>query len=212
MRLRRASYGSAPPLNCGVRRMGFFKSSSTRLLPCSGKYSALPPRALHDRRDALNRLLKYKHQVEFRVAVYFYGDQAILATTTTGAYETGQPVKLPTDVTDEKLGVAIYDLMLECYSHEPRVRRQGDIVTLSDWVVYVASGAKTGRRFEEQSTYVSVRTVNSAIIVEASRFKPPSRTYVGQELNFAEEPAVLGASVRSVVRTLRFLDAHDALK
>jgi hypothetical protein len=189
--------------------MSFFRLSRSRVLPPSGRYAALPPRCLADRRDAINKMLRLAQPLELRVAVYFYGQHCILASATTGISEAGQPVKLPPDAADEDLGLAILDLLLRCHSEEPADARESK---LSDWAVFVASGAKSGRVFEERCTYVSVRTANLALVIEASRRSPPSPIYVGQELSITPDaPSTLGAAVRRAVAALRLLEAHDAV-
>lgn len=75
----------------------------------------------------------------------------------------------------------------------------------------VASGARSGRVFEEKSTYLAIETVNSALRIHASRRKPPSAVYIGQDHSLAVGSEELGASVRNLVSIVRRLDSENAL-
>jgi hypothetical protein len=175
-----------------------------KLLPPPGAYDDLPPRCLMDRRDALREISLHSGMpAELRAVVYAYGSKCFLASATTGIQEAGPVRLLAADVTDEQLGLAVLDLLLQCQAHEP-----GDSST---WPVYVESGAKSMRAFEEASVFVQIRTVNTAIRFEASRRKPPSETYIGRMHAITVEPARVGGSLRAIVSTVRLLDSQDAL-
>jgi hypothetical protein len=171
------------------------------------RYRDLQPRCLIDRRSTLNDALSYKQTVELRVAVYAYAEEAFLVSATTGICEAGPPRKLAFSDDNEALGHAILDALLECYAHP----KPSPDSTLKEWSVFAASGAKTGKAFESRCTYISVRTVNTAMIVEASRRSPPSDLYVGQGVPITCDPEDLGRSVRRVVIALRLLDSQDVL-
>lgn len=177
-----------------------------KLLPAPGRYRDLEPRSIHDRRELLNGLLRHSPRIELRVALYACGEDCYLISATTSIAEAGTPIKLPIAASDSELGYAIFDLLLQCYAH--RVTADG---LLENWAVFVASGEKVGKSFRKKSTYVSVKTANSAIIVEASRCFPPSSIYVGEQLSIGCDPDKLGSVVKNLVRTLRFLDSQDAL-
>jgi hypothetical protein len=160
-----------------------------------------------DRREALNQMLRYSQRVELRVAIYAYGQECFLISATTGITEAGDPIKLPFVASDSDLGHAIYDQLLECYAHFIDTAD----ASLKNWAVFVASGAKTGKAFESRCTYVTVETVNTALVIEASRRSPPSATYVGRQHSITCDPEILGATVKKLVSTLRLLDSRDAL-
>ncbi|WP_037247225.1 hypothetical protein [Rhodoferax saidenbachensis] len=160
-----------------------------------------------DRRETLNEMLRHWQQIELRVAIYAYGEECFLISATTGTAEAGAPIKLQFTAADSDLGHAIYDLLLQCYAH-PKDAADG---SLKNWAVFAASGAKTGKAFESKCTYVTAKTINTAIVVEAIRRSPPSDTYVGQQLSITGAPAVLGSAVKKLVATLRLLDSQDAL-
>ena len=151
-------------------------------------------------------MLRHSQRVELRVALYAYGEDCFLISATSGITEAGAPIKLPFTTNDSDLGHAVYDLLLQCYAH-PKDTADG---SLSNWAVFGASGAKTGKSFETKSTYVVVKTFNMAIIVEASRRSPPSEVYVGRQLSITSDPAKLGAAVKKLVVTLRLLESQDA--
>lgn len=178
-----------------------------QLLPSPGRYRDLEPRSLVDRRDALNQMLRHSQRIELRVAIYAYGNECFLISATTGITEAGEPVKLSFSATDSDLGHAVYDQLLGCYAHFKDMANS----SLKDWAAFTASGAKTGKAFESKSTYVTVETIHMALIIEAKRRSPPSDTYVGQRLSITCDPAVLGATVKKLVSSLRLLDSQDAL-
>lgn len=177
-----------------------------KLLPAPGRYRDLEPRSISDRRDLLNELLRYSSRIELRVALYAYNEDCYLISATTSIAEAGSPIKLPITASDSELGYAIFDLLLQCYAYP--VTADG---LLENWAVFVASGEKVGKSFRKKSTYVSVKTVNSAIIVEASRCFPPSSIYVGEQLSIGCDPDKLGGVVKHLVKTLRFLVSQNAL-
>ena len=178
-----------------------------KLLTPSGSYRDLPPRCLADRRDALNELLHSKLWIELRVAIYAYANDCWLLSATSGISEAGEPVRLSYDASNNDLGNEILDLLLRCYAH-PVASSDG---SLEHWAVFRASGAKSGRSFERASTYVSIRTMNSGIVINANRRQPPSELYVGQTLSITPDPEELGRAVKKVVDTVRLLDSQGAL-
>jgi hypothetical protein len=166
------------------------------------------PRSFLDRRDEINAKLRSKRQIELRVALYTFGEEAYIACATSGFSEAGTPVKLPFLVSNEDLGQTVRELLLQTYLHSAPSHTEAK---LSDWPAYAASGAKSGRAFEEQCTYLSVETVNTALRVHASRRKPPSSVYIGQDHSLAVDPEELGASIRNLVSIVRRLDPQNAL-
>ncbi|WP_431095329.1 hypothetical protein [Polaromonas aquatica] len=168
----------------------------------------LTPRSFLDRRDEINAKLRSKRQIELRVALYAFGEEALIACATSGFSEAGTPVRLPFSVSNDDLGQAVRELLLQTYLHP--VPSHTD-AKLSDWPAFVVSGAKSGRAFEENCTYLSVETVNTALRIHASRRKPPSAVYIGQDHSLAVDSEELGASIRNLVSIVRRLDSQDAL-
>ena len=68
--------------------------------------------------------------------------------------------------------------------------------------MFRASGAKTGKSFEEKSTYVSVKTRNLAIVIEGTRRRPRSDIYVGSLVT--RDPAKLGGAVKNLLQLSDF--------
>jgi len=168
----------------------------------------ITPRDFLDRRDAVNAKLRASRQIELRVALYAFAEESFIACATTGFSESGSPVKLSFSVSDEDLGQTVRELLLQTYVHPAPSHTDAK---LADWPAYVASGAKSGRVFEEKSTYVSIETVNTAVRVHASRRKPPSAVYIGQDHSLAVSSEELGASIRNLVSIVRRLDSENAL-
>lgn len=168
----------------------------------------LTPRTFLERRDAINAKLRANRQIELRMALYAFAEESFNACATTGFSEAGNPVKLPFSVSDEDLGQAVRELLLNTYLHPAPSHTDAK---LADWPAYVASGARSGRVFEEKSTYLAIETVNSALRIHASRRKPPSAVYIGQDHSLAVGSEELGASVRNLVSIVRRLDSENAL-
>nr|WP_315467690.1 hypothetical protein [uncultured Undibacterium sp.] len=172
------------------------------------QHREITPRNFLDRRDEINAKLQANHQIELRVALYVFGEVAFIACATTGISETGTPLKLPFSVTDEDLGQSIRELLLQTYLHPAPSYIDAK---LSDWPAYIASGAKSGRAFEEKSTYLSIETVNTALRLHASRRRPTSSVYIGQDHSLNVDSDELGKSIRKLVSIVRLLDSQNAL-
>lgn len=172
------------------------------------QYREITPRDFLDRRDEINAKLPSNRQIELRAAVYAYGDEAYIACATTGFSEAGAPVKLPFSSPNEDLGQAVRELLLQTYLHPAPSHTEAKV---SDWPVYLVSGAKSARAFEEKCTYLSVQTVNTALRVQAARRKPPSAVYIGQDHSLGVDSEELGASIRNLVSLVRRLDSENAL-
>lgn len=168
----------------------------------------LTPRHFLDYRDAINAKLKATRQIELRVALYAYAQEAYIVSATTGISEAGVPIKVPFAGAAEKLGRTVREMLLQTHLH-PAPSYQD--AKLSDWPAYVLSGAKTGRAFEEKSVYLSVETRNTALCVRAQQRKPLSPIYVGQDHSLNVDSEELGKSLQYLVSTVRLLDSQGAL-
>ncbi|MBX3628175.1 MAG: hypothetical protein KF892_24405 [Rhizobacter sp.] len=170
--------------------------------------SELTPRDFLDYRDAINARLKATRQIELRVAVYAYAQEAYIVSATTGFSEAGAPVKVPFAGADEELGRTVRKLLLQTHMHPAPSHREAK---LSDWAAYVLSGAKTGRAFEEKSVYLSVDTRNTALCIRAQQRRPPSPIYVGHDHSFNVDSEELGKSIQNLVSIVRLLASQGAL-
>ncbi len=108
--------------------------------------------------DAMKRLKN-----RLRAAVYLYESKFIICSIS-GFTEYGEPVVLEEDVSDEDLGRAVCDALL-AYKRDNPPGRNAD--RLADWGAFRASGAKSGKAFENNSWYVYVRTINTVFRMEA---------------------------------------------
>ena len=97
---------------------------------------------------------------ELRARLYLYDDSQLLISSVSGIAETGLVTVLTSDVDDEVLGLAVCDHLLAFQRRSPENLRDD---RLADWAVYRASGAKSGKRFEEKAWMVMIDTINSAI-------------------------------------------------
>jgi hypothetical protein len=113
-------------------------------------------REIADKRKELNS--------ELRASLYLYDDSKFIICTIAGNTEYGEPIVLDLNISDDELGKSICDKLLE---FNPKNIARHTETKLSDWEAYNASGAKTGKAFENKSFYVYIRTINSAITIEA---------------------------------------------
>ena len=169
---------------------------------------ALTPRDFISRRDEINKKLKANRQLELRTTLYAYSEESFIICATTGISEAGKPSVLPFNVSNENIGHTIKELLMQTYLHPAPPHTEKN---LSDWPAYIASGAKSGRLFEEKSVYVSIQTINTALRIEATRRKPHSEVdiVISHSLNIDNEQ--LGATVRKLVSIVKFLDSHNVI-
>ena len=120
----------------------------------------LPDQSTREIADAKTRL-----GTELRAAIYLYNEDKFIVCSIAGISEFGDPVVLDANVTDEELGLALCDKLLEFQS---KTEQDLSKLKLDDWAAYKVSGAKTGKAFEQKCIYLYVRTVNSAINIEAA--------------------------------------------
>lgn len=165
-------------------------------------------RDLLDRRDQINRELKATVQVELRTVLYAYNEQHFIVCSTTGISEAGEPAVLTFDVGDQELGAVVLSKLLETYVFPKPAYKENK---LADWPAFRASGAKTGRAFEENSIYITVATVNTGLRVEARPRLQMSGIYVGIPHSVAVRPEELGSTIHTLVSTVALLGQHLVL-
>jgi hypothetical protein len=145
---------------------------------------------------------------ELRAALYFYNERLFIASAITGVTEAGSPVVLTVDDTDDALGLAICDKLLEFDRHSPRGRE----AKLADWQSFTVSGAKTGKYFEANSIYFTIKTVNTAICLEARpRVSLRPEFHAGAQLSVGAEHERLGAAVRRLILAVKALRQASVL-
>lgn len=76
----------------------------------------ITPRHYLDRREEIKSKLGAPRQMELRVALYAFREEAFIACATTGIREAGPPVKLAYAVANEDLGQAVRELLLQTYT------------------------------------------------------------------------------------------------
>lgn len=101
---------------------------------------------------------------ELRAALYLYNDEKFIVSSIQGISEYGDPIVLDADTSDEALGEAACNKLLD---FDPKCKDMSKS-KLCDWAAYNVSGAKSGRIFNSKSIYISIETVNSAIIINAA--------------------------------------------
>lgn len=159
-------------------------------------------RGLANRRELIVKVLKKKYQNELRASLYIFQNELILVSATTLIVETGTPAVLPISATDEAIGTAVIDKLLECCAipYEPNIEKK-----ISEWPCYVSSGAKSIRYFEENSIRIGIETINSAIQIEAKPVTTNKNLFVGASHSLGCAPQELGASIRLLFETVSLL-------
>ena len=165
---------------------------------------ASPDRSAVEINDAKARLGK-----ELRAVLYLYADSKYLVSSTSSIVETGAPTVLDLSVPDDQIGLAICNKLLDAWRHDPGNLRE---YSQDAWQVLKASGAKSGRQFEENSVYMNIETVNSAIRFQASyRLTLRPAFHAGAVLSNAAEHEEIGATVRRLVVAVKALREADIL-
>ncbi|MDJ0711530.1 MAG: hypothetical protein QNJ14_14155 [Woeseiaceae bacterium] len=123
------------------------------------KDRVLAQRSTREIADATKRL-----KTGLSAAVYLYDESSFIICSIAGNTEYGEPIVLGEDASNEDLGRAVCDALLAFKRDNPPGRNTD---TLADWAAFQASGAKTGKAFESNSWYVSVRTIRTAIRMSA---------------------------------------------
>ena len=156
-----------------------------------------PERSTRELMDARKR-----NRSELRASIYRYKDKIILCAVA-GNTETGEPLVLATDASDEQLGLALCDQLLQYTPKEDQNRPKS---TLSNWEAYKASGAKSARSFEENAMFVYVMTINTAINIEAAPRVSNEQELVAQcSISNGRNHAEMGVAVRKAIRAAEVL-------
>lgn len=157
-----------------------------------------PQRSTRELMDARKR-----KRCELRASVYFYSNARFIVCCIADITEYGEPIVLDADVPDERLGLAVCDQLL---NYETRNKRHHSKSTLDDWAAYKASGAKSGRSFEDNCTFVYVTTVNTAIVIEAApRVTNAQELAARCSIPNGRTHDEIGAAVRKAIKASRVL-------
>lgn len=156
-----------------------------------------PERSTRELMDTRKRL-----RSELRASIYRYKNKFILCSIA-GNTEYGEPLLLATEVSDEQLGLALCDQLLRYRSTEIRNRSKS---TLSNWAAFKTSGANSARSFEEHAMFVYVKTINTAIIIEAAPRVSNEKELVAQcSVSNGRVHAEIGAAVRKAIKAAEVL-------
>lgn len=145
---------------------------------------------------------------ELRAALYFYDSSKFIVSAITGIVEVGEPVVVLATESDANLGRAICDKLLE-HGHHPAPQSLRD-QKLGDWGAFRASGAESGKQFENNSVFVHVRTINQVIAFEARpRVTLEQNLFVGTTLSASH--VELGAGLRKAIGAVGVMRAAGLL-
>lgn len=158
-------------------------------------------REIADKRKDLNS--------ELLASIYLYKDSKFIICAIAGHTEHGEPFVLDVNISDDELGKSICDKLLE---FQKKNLFPNTDTKLSDWEAYNVSGASTGKAFENNSIYVYIRTINSAISMEA-------RPRVTNEKDLSALCTVsngrlhveIGAAARKAINAVKLLREAGAL-
>ena len=157
----------------------------------------------HSVREITDR--KKKLGSELYAAAYLYRDETFILSAISDITEYGELSIFETDVSNDELGQTLCDKLIayrtrRISASNPKARYEG-------WAAYQASGAKSGRAFEENSIFALVKTVNTAICIHASpRLSNHPELEALISLSNARAHTEIGAGLR------RAIDAAKALR
>lgn len=152
---------------------------------------------------------KRSRRCELCASLYLYNNEKLIVCSIAGNTEHGEPAVLDVNESDEILGLTLCDKLLEFQPREDRGRPQHK---LEDWAAYAISGAKTGKAFKNNSIYVYVSTVNTAIRIEATPIVTNERDLKALcVLSNGQSHTEIGAAIRKAVEAVRLLRNAGAL-
>jgi len=107
---------------------------------------------------------------DLHAQAYFFNKRRVfIISAVSGSYETGTPSVLPEAVSDEELGRVICDHLLEFDIKTPSGL---NFRKMTEWPVFVASGASSVASFQSQSWGIAVTTIgDNSVHVDVSPMK-----------------------------------------
>jgi hypothetical protein len=158
-------------------------------------------REIADTRERLNS--------ELRASIYLYDDSKFIICAIACDTEHGEPIVLEVNASDDELGRSICDKLLE---FNPKNLARHTEAKLSDWKAYGVSGAKSGKAFERKSYFVYIKTVNSAITIEANpRVTNEKDLSALCTISSGRLHIEIGAAVRKAINAAKLLRDAGAL-
>lgn len=155
----------------------------------------------HSAREILN--LREKLGTELRASLYLYNEEKFIICAIAGFAEHGSPEVLDIDTSDDALGLALCDKLLE---FKPEGEFSGASRKLTDWAAFKSSGAKTVKSFENNSVFVYVRTANTAIDMEAApRVTLEKELKARYVLSNGSSHSEIGRAIRKVIKAANVL-------
>lgn len=169
-------------------------------------------RGLHSRRELIRK--KYPNSLvyqELRAVLYLYHAK-IFVTATTSIMECGEVINLDfLNASDEEIGNAIYDKLLEYYSISPDILNK-TIMKPSDWPVFKASKAKTLKEFRANAIRFEIKTINSALLIQCKYVESTNQgEHVGACISLGPEATELGRKIRKLAAMLSKLREMEML-
>lgn len=169
-------------------------------------------RGLHSRRELIRK--KYPNSLvyqELRAVLYLYHAK-IFVTATTSIMECGEVINLDfLNASDEEIGNAIYDKLLEYYSISPDILNK-TIMKPSDWPVFKASKAKTLKEFRANAIRFEIKTINSALLIQCKYVESTNQgEHVGAYISLGPEATELGRKIRKLAAMLSKLREMEML-
>lgn len=139
---------------------------------------------------------------ELRAVIYFYDEKKYIVSAVAGISEYGSPTIIDVSDSDETIGLAVCDKLLE---FKQRTEKNAFKAKLDDWASYKSSGSKTGKSFELKSIYISVSTVNTAIQFKAAPRISNEKSLKAVCFNSNGNHAEIGSAVRKSIKASQVL-------
>lgn len=171
----------------------------------------IPVRVLSDR--SVRELVDYRDSAGHELSAHIYylpGSRFIVAPISGVAphVETREVTALEDTCSDEELGRAVCDNLLWHERATPSNLRDH---TISDWPAFAASGFKTVLRFQKDSIFITISTINSALRIEArpyNAFNSGDR-FVGSGATIHNDHETIGSHIRATLRGVAILQEAD---
>lgn len=141
---------------------------------------------------------------ELAARAHYYNDSLFIISSIAGNYEAGQPSVLDKQVSDSELGKTFCDHLLKFQLRSPEDAWRGKE---TDWPAFRVSGARSVKGFETRSYLISVRTINTAVVVSVS----PRESIYGEisvQGSAGADHERLGAVIRHALKCAMTLRQH----
>jgi hypothetical protein len=139
---------------------------------------------------------------ELRAIIYFYDEQKFIISAVAGISEYGRPTIIDDADSDEAIGLAVCDKLLE---FKQRTEKLSFKPKSDGYGTYNSSGAKTRKSFELKSICISVSTVNISIQFKAAHRVSNEKSLKAACSNSNGNHSEIGAEIRKSIQATKVL-------